>query len=168
MELQIYPAKALLEECPPANLLPQFTDIRAAVVKEMRAIMHQHNGVGLAAPQVGVLTRIFIWNTTGNPSDDQAIVNPELVELSGEEWQDEGCLSLPKVAVSVKRATSSKLVGYTVDGHQIHYAGNRALTRIWQHELDHLNGVLMIDDMSRNDTIANKKQLRKLLKNAIG
>jgi len=106
--------------------------------------------------------RLFVCNPTGEPSDDLVCINPRFAELSGAEEKPEGCLSIPDVTVSMRRATHAELQAMDPDGRSFAVTGNELLARIWQHEVDHLDGRLIIDNMSETDEIANRKALKQL------
>lgn len=161
LKLVYYPDPRLLNVCKEAH--SQSMKDRANIIAGMWAIM-KNNGVGLAANQVGLNMRMFIWNEQGNP---QGIWNPILSCVSGSAFEKEGCLSIPKVNVTMERGTSSVLNGEGMNGLPLQFIGGLLLTRIWQHEIDHLDGKLIIDNMNNNETIANKKVLKRLLKNAV-
>ena len=164
MKLQLYPAPVLLQKC---NIIPLSKKERStlrAIIQEMYYIMRKYGGVGLAAPQIGISSRLFVWNHTGKPSDNCAIINPILLDCNGQQQHDEQCISLPGVTVSMKRATSSKLIGLAPNGIAVEYIGDELLTRIWSHEIDHLDGKLIIDSMTHAEHQANKTALQKLLK----
>lgn len=133
-------------------------DLAAKMVKIMREL----KGVGLAAPQVGLALRMFVMNHTGEPEDDLVMINPQLTELEGSVDDEEGCLSLPGVTVTMKRAKRCVLVARTLAGETAEYEGEDLVARIWQHEIDHLDGVLIIDRMGPSDRIANKKAIQTL------
>jgi len=126
--------------------------------------MTENKGVGLAATQVGLKIRMFVWKQYGV---NRAIWNPTLSQTKGSMESIEGCLSLPKVSVTLQRATSCVLRGTGVDGLQFELRGTEDTTRIWQHEIDHLDGKLIIDNMNRNETISNKKALKRLRKKTV-
>jgi peptide deformylase len=128
----------------------------------MIELMHEHNGVGLAGPQVGICRRIFVANPTGEPENDCVYINPELSDLTGMVESDEGCLSIPEVRVNLKRAKRCRVRAMDATGAPIDITAEDLLSRIVQHETDHLNGRLIIDAMDSTDKIANKKQLAQL------
>jgi len=128
---------------------------------EMFRILERHNGVGLAAPQVGMNVRMFAWKEHGFC---QIIWNPVLKSVSGQQPSIEGCLSLPGVSVTMTRGTSSILTGIGINNLPIQFIGDTHTTRIWQHEIDHLDGKLIIDNMTKEETSLNKCTLRRLLK----
>jgi peptide deformylase len=128
---------------------------------EMFRILDRHNGAGLSAPQVGMNVRMFAWKENGFC---QIIWNPVLISVSGQQQSVEGCLSLPGVTVTMTRGTSSILKGIGINNLPIQFIGDAHTTRIWQHEIDHLDGKLIIDNMTKEETGVNKGTLRRLLK----
>ena len=103
---------------------------------------------------------MFVMNATGEPGDDRIIVNPELSELDGSESSEEGCLSLPELRVQIDRAIYARLRGFDVHGEPIDVSAEGYIARIWQHEFDHLNGIMLIDRMG----MVNRALHRGLLK----
>jgi peptide deformylase len=146
-----------------AHDVETFDDDLRRLVDRMTVLMHEAQGVGLAATQVGVLRRLFIFE----PDEDgpRAIVNPVIVER-GEETlaDDEGCLSLQGVRVPVERATSIVLEGKDPNGDDVRYELDAYGSRIAQHELDHLDGVMIID---RTDDEHRKEALATLRPRAV-
>jgi peptide deformylase len=140
----------------------RFDDELESLAARMLALMRQNEGVGLAAPQVGVLLRMFVCNPTGDPKDDHVYVNPKLTDFSGQGDREEGCLSIPDVNVNVRRPQSCKMHAFDVKGRPLEEEAANLLARCWQHECDHLEGRLIIDRMSESDKIANRKVLRQL------
>jgi peptide deformylase len=138
-----------------AREVEAFDDDLERLVERMTALMHEANGVGLAATQVGVLRRVFVF-TDGD--EDRVLVNPAIRSSSKEtEVDDEGCLSLRGVLVPVERPTTVTIEGVDVKGEPISFELERPSSRIVQHELDHLDGVLIIDrtdDESRRAALA--------------
>jgi peptide deformylase len=125
------------------------------LVERMTALMHEANGVGLAATQVGVLRRLFVFVDEG---EDRVVVNPRITKSSGEaEVDDEGCLSLRDVLVPVERPARVTIEGVDVKGEPVQLELEAPSSRVVQHELDHLDGVLIIDrtdDESRRAALA--------------
>jgi peptide deformylase len=103
------------------------------------------SGIGLAAPQIGVQKQIFVWDMDDQP---MAIFNPEIVESSGEWVYDEGCLSIPGLYVEMLRPNHVLMRGVDLDGNTIEVEASELAGRLFQHEIDHLNGVLMFDRMT--------------------
>ena len=146
-----------------AHPVEEFDDDLRRLVERMTVLMHEAQGVGLAATQVGVLRRLFVFE----PDEDgpRAIINPVIVER-GEETltDDEGCLSLQGVRVPVERATSVVLEGKDQNGDEVRYEFDPYASRIVQHELDHLDGVMIID---RTDDEHRKEALATLRPRAV-
>ncbi|HEY5295025.1 MAG TPA: peptide deformylase [Gaiellaceae bacterium] len=139
-----------------AREVTEFDDDLRRLVDRMIALMHDAQGVGLAATQVGVLRRVFVFEP-----DDQgprAIVNPVAVSRGGEpETDDEGCLSLQGVRVPVERATEFVLEGKDPNGDDVRHDLTGYAARVAQHEFDHLDGVMIIDrtdDEHRREALA--------------
>jgi peptide deformylase len=126
--------------------------------------MYGAEGIGLAAPQVGVSKRLFVMDV-GNPeTQPRAVVNPVIVERSGSERGDEGCLSLPGLFGAVDRSLAIVMEGQDLDGEPIRIEASDLLSRCIQHELDHVDGILFIDRLSpiKRKLLLNKwKKLRK-------
>ena len=140
-QIRQYPDAALKMQARPVEA---FDEQLVKLADRMKQLMHDANGIGLAATQVGVLQRLFVFQP--EESDAVAVVNPELVEVSDEtEIGDEGCLSIQGVTVPVERAVRVTLVGKDERGQDVRYELDGYEARCAQHESDHLDGVLMID-----------------------
>ncbi len=113
------------------------------LVEDMFETMYDANGVGLAAPQVGILKRIFVIDVTGE--DPMVFINPEILETSGEQTGYEGCLSVPGKSGIVTRANYVKAKATDLDGNEFIIEGEELLARAIQHENDHLNGNMYVD-----------------------
>lgn len=159
LQIVCYPDPVLRKVCRPVEA---FDADLAALAGRMLELMRAEQGVGLAAPQVGLPLRLFVCNVTGDLKDDMILVNPEIRETFGDAESQEGCLSIPDVTVTVRRAQRCRIVASDLTGRPIEADGADLLARCWQHELDHLNGRLIIDVMSETDRIANRKTLREL------
>ena len=128
----------------PARPVEEFDDDLRRLVTRMKELMQDANGVGLAATQVGVVRRVFVFA----PDDERvlAVVNPELPQRGDEsDVDDEGCLSIQGVTVPVERSTAVRLEGKDEEGNDVAYDLDGMAARIVQHELDHLDGTLMLD-----------------------
>ena len=138
-----------------AREVEAFDDDLGRLVERMTELMHEANGVGLAATQVGVLRRLFVFVEEG---EDRVIVNPMITKRSkNAEIDDEGCLSLHEVLVPVERAESVTIEGVDTKGEPVTFELELPASRVVQHELDHLDGVLIIDrtdDESRRAALA--------------
>jgi peptide deformylase len=124
------------------------------------ALDESENGIALAAPQVGIQKQIFVWDL-----DDErhVIFNPEIVESDGEWVYDEGCLSIPGLYVELVRPKTVLMRGIDIDGDVVEREADELEARMYQHELDHLHGVLMFDRMTpeqRKEAIAEYKRLQ--------
>jgi len=159
LRIVFYPDPVLKMKCAP---ITEFSPALAEFAQRMLDLMHDAPGVGLAAPQVGVPIRLFVCNPTGEPQDDAVYVNPVLKDLEGSEDAEEGCLSLPAVSVTMRRAKKAVMQAVDLEGQVIEQAGEDLLPRIWQHEVDHLDGRLIIDNMSTSDDITNRRLLKQL------
>jgi peptide deformylase len=140
-----YPEPVLRER---AKAISKIDDQVRAVATRMIELMQGVKGVGLAAPQVGLGWRMFVTDVPdeGGP---KVYINPKLTNLGKEQdTYEEGCLSLPGIHVDVKRPTSATIHAQDLDGHEIVVSSETFAARVWQHELDHLNGVLIIDALS--------------------
>lgn len=118
------------------------------------------NGIALAAPQIGVQKQIFVWDLD---DERQVIFNPEIVESDGEWAYDEGCLSIPGLYVEILRPKTVLMRGIDIDGNVVEREADELEARMYQHELDHLHGVLMFDRMTseqRKEAIGEYKRLQ--------
>lgn len=140
-----------------AREVESFDDDLRRLVERMTVLMHEANGVGLAATQVGVLRRVFVFTDDG---EDRVLVNPVITRRSSEtDADDEGCLSLREVLVPVERFSTVTIEGVDTSGERLELELGLPSSRIVQHELDHLDGVLIID---RTDDESRRAALAKL------
>ncbi len=130
-------------------------------VKDMAEIMYEGRGVGLAAPQVGVLKRIIVFDP-GNGL--MCLINPEITWTRGREVMPEGCLSFPGVELEVKRHREIAVRALDLDGKSVEFKARDITARIIQHEVDHLDGVLIVDRVSRKKLKPIKEKLEELKK----
>jgi peptide deformylase len=159
LKLTFWPDPRLKKVCDP---VAAFDDKIAGVAAEMLALMRDAKGVGLAAPQVALNLRLFVMNHDGEPANDRVYVNPVLSEGDGDEVAEEGCLSLPKIYTDVLRFKTIRLRGFDLQGNPIDEVQTGYIARIWQHETDHLNGILLTDRMGAVSKMTNRKLLRGL------
>ncbi len=133
-----------------------------AEVERMIAIMRDGMGVGLAATQLGVLRRLLVFQT-GPDGEPTALVNPVVEWLSEAELSiaEEGCLSLPRVSVDVERPLHARIAGRDVEGEPIEIEASGLEARVLQHEIDHLDGVLILDRTSRDQRKGALRALRE-------
>ena len=130
----------------------------ARLAEDMLATMYEAPGLGLAAPQVGVEKRLFVYDVGDGP---QIVVNPRVVETRGEWVYDEGCLSIPGLAFELLRPKEVHLTGYDLDGNELSIEADELLARCFLHELDHLDGVLFIERLDDDDRKAAMKIIRE-------
>ena len=142
-----------------AHEVTEFDRSLRKLAKRMIRIMHDAPGVGLAAPQVGVLQRLLVYDVDDDP---QVLVNPVLDEFSEEtEESDEGCLSVPGVTMPVERPLSLRVRGFDGSGDPVDFRAEGFEARVIQHENDHLDGVLIVDRTSRSARAAALRALRE-------
>ena len=138
----------------------EITDIDHKVVRlaeEMIETMHDAPGVGLAAPQVGIERRIFVYDVGEGA---RTVINPEIVESSGEWEYEEGCLSVPELHWPIIRPKQVHLIGLDLEGNELSVEADELLARVFQHELDHLNGILLLERLEADQ----RKQAMRVLR----
>ena len=139
-----------------------FDDALDKLVEDMVETMYDAPGVGLAAPQIGVSKRVCVFDAGEGV---EVLINPEIVETSGEWTFDEGCLSVPGYFWPITRPSFARARGFGLDGDPVEFAGEELLGRVLQHEIDHLNGMLLIERLDRR---TRKAALRDLRNDALG
>ncbi|MCH2633909.1 MAG: peptide deformylase [Acidimicrobiales bacterium] len=128
------------------------------IVEDMTPAMYEAEGIGLAAPQVGIQKRLFVYDIGEGA---QVLVNPEIIE-SRDEWSFvEGCLSVPGLSFEIVRPKEVHLVGRDLDGNEVSLEADELLARLFQHELDHLDGVLLVDHLERDERKAAMRLWRE-------
>ncbi|HET9611005.1 MAG TPA: peptide deformylase [Acidimicrobiales bacterium] len=143
----------------------EVTDIDGRLVKladDMIVTMYEAPGVGLAAPQVGVEKRLFVYDVGEGA---KTLVNPEIVESDGEWAFEEGCLSVPGLSWEIVRPKQVHLRGVDLDGSEVSIEADELLARCFQHELDHLDGILVLE---RLDPDTRKQALKTIRELGIG
>ncbi len=170
MEVVLYPDPRLLRRTEPLPALDgdARADLRAdlrAKVAEMLKLMYADQGVGLAAPQVGWSVRLFVMNPSGDaahPELERVIVNPRIVKKAGRVRGEEGCLSFPEIYIEVDRAKHVVIQWTDLDGQPHEESWSDWPARIFQHEFDHLENVLLVHRMSAADRIQHADALDEL------
>jgi peptide deformylase len=163
LEIKKYPDQVLKKLAAPVRDLDGALQ---SLIDSMIETMYAAPGIGLAAPQVDVSKRLLIVDVSLREGEEAPLiilVNPEVVQTDGDIESEEGCLSLPGIVTSVKRADKVLVRGYDREGNQIEIEGEGLLSRVLQHEIDHLNGTLLIDRMSPIKREFYKKRLKKNL-----
>lgn len=137
------------------------------LVEDMFESMYEAQGIGLAAPQINIAKRLCIIDLSfkKNPAEKIVLINPEIIEKEGKQYEEEGCLSLPEIREKVNRAFQVKVRAQDVEGKWFEIEGTELLSRAFQHEIDHLNGVLFIDHLSRLKRDLVLRRIRKMQKN---
>ncbi len=165
LEIRLYGDTTLRER---ATSIERITDVERQLAQDMLETMYANRGVGLAAPQVGVLKRLIVVDV--EPDDDTCspivLINPTLVHQEGEISGEEGCLSFPELRADVTRATHVVVEGLDVTGQPAQVDGTELLARALQHEIEHLDGILFIDHFSRLKRKLLKNQLNKIKQNS--
>ena len=132
------------------------------LVDDMLETMYDAPGVGLAATQIGVSLRVIVFDIGDGPHH---MINPEMLETSGSWTFDEGCLSVPDRYFSIKRSGFARARGLDVAGKEIEYAGDELMGRVLQHEIDHVDGLLLLEHLPRR---LRKQTLKELREEALG
>jgi len=157
--IRTYPDPVLRSPAVPVARID--ADIRR-LVSDMVETMHGAPGVGLAAPQIGVALRVVVFDIGEGPHH---LINPVLVETGGSWSFDEGCLSVPDRYWAVKRPAFARARGLDLDGNEVEYAGEELLGRVLQHEIDHIEGTIILDRLPRR---VRKQALKELREEAMG
>jgi len=162
LTIRTYPDEILKQKC---EELPQVGDVEKKLAADMIETMFENKGVGLAAPQVGVLRQIIVCAPKGTPEETHVFYNPVITERSGEATDSEGCLSLPCASGDVTRAKKITVKALDRDGQPVTFEARDFFARIIQHEIDHLSGILFIDHLGfvdRKDAIDCAIRVKKL------
>jgi peptide deformylase len=178
LHIRTYPDPVLRKVALP---VPEVNDEVRAVVKKMVQIMREEHGIGLAAPQVGLSWRLFIADVPAKEAHDGdapeaspyptttdglvAYINPVITQISPPppiEPGEEGCLSLPEIRGQVQRPPTVTITYATIEGERKTETATGLLARCWQHETDHLDGVLIIDKFTPMSRLKNKFKVRQL------
>jgi len=161
MKIVQYPHPALRYNCRPLTAID--AKVRQAA-DEMLELMYDAKGLGLAAPQVALPYRLIVLNLSDNHEERGggcAYVNPVVLERKGSVEDEEGCLSFPGLYAKVRRAKSVKVQAYNLNGEAIEVSATDLPARVWQHEIDHLDGVLFIDKMGPIAKLASRSALKE-------
>ena len=136
------------------------------LVADMFETMYAANGVGLAAPQIGISKRLCVIDVSvgEKPESKLALVNPEIVSTEGKQAQEEGCLSLPEFRADTARPMRATIRAQDIRGQEFTSSGEGLLARAFCHEIDHLNGVLFIQHLSMLKRDSIKRKVRKMVK----
>ncbi len=136
----------------------------ARLADDMIVTLHDAAGLGLAAPQVGVQRRMFVYDLH-NDEGPKVIINPTISESRGEWTYEEGCLSVPGLSWEIVRPKEVHLTGYDLDGNEVSIEADELMARLFQHELDHLDGVLLLERLDPDTRKKAMKTLREITMN---
>ena len=134
------------------------------LAEDMLETMYEAPGVGLASPQIGVQKRMFVYDINDGKGGF-TVVNPRIVERSGEWDYEEGCLSVPGLSWPIIRSARVRLTGWDLDGRELDIEADELLARVFQHETDHLDGMLLIERLDKGQ---RRQALRTLRNRDIG
>ena len=150
----------------PAEPVTVFDAELRKLVDDMFTSMYDAQGIGLAAPQIGISKRLTVIDLSfqKKPEDKIVLINPEVIEIRGKQVEEEGCLSLPEIRDRVVRAAEVKVRAQNAEGKPIEVEGTELLARAMQHEIDHLDGILFIFRLSRLKRDLQLRKIRKLQK----
>ena len=160
LKIKTYPDKILKEKTAPVT---EFDNALQKLIDDMIETMYAAFGVGLAANQVGETKRVLVIDVSGKEAAIplMVLINPEIISMEGAMENEEGCLSLPGYTTVVKRAEKVKVTGLDRKGKPVEIEGSGLLSRALQHEIDHLNGKLLIDRIGRIKREFFKRRHRK-------
>jgi len=156
-----YPDPELKKKSAPVTVI---NDKTRELVRDMAETMYDAPGVGLAAPQIGVHQRIVIIDVSGKEEEPELIIaiNPVIIHAEGESYEEEGCLSVPKYAANVRRHLMVVVKALNLDGEELTYKSDGLLAVAFQHEIDHLDGILFIDHISPLKREIFRRKYRRL------
>jgi len=146
-DILVYPDDRLITPCKPVSF---FDEDLHKLVEDLFQTLYANDGVGLAAPQVGELQKVFVMDVRKGkkPHNPMSFVNPEILVMTGSAVDEEGCLSMPNLFLQIQRSTFVHYSAYTLDGQRITGSLRDIEARVVQHEVDHLNGRLFIERAS--------------------
>jgi peptide deformylase len=156
-----YPEPVLSQ---PGEPVTEFNDELKKLVEDMFETMYASQGIGLAAPQVAVSKRVTVIDLSQGKDPEQklVLVNPEIIFREGKQYEEEGCLSFPEIREKVQRASTVKVRAQDLNGKWFEMDGEELLSRAFQHEIDHLDGMLFIFRMSSLKRDLVLRRIRKM------
>jgi peptide deformylase len=161
MKIVFYPHPALRHPAKPLAAIDKQVHLDAG---RMLELMYEHKGLGLAANQVFLPYRIVVLNPTGDPQQrdkEEVLLNPVVLERKGTIEGEEGCLSFPGLFQKIRRAKTVRVQAYNLRGEVIDKSVSDLESRLWQHEVDHLDGILFIDKMGTIARLASRNTLKE-------
>lgn len=162
-EIVKYPDPVLQRE---GDIVTEFDKELETLVDDMWESMYAAKGIGLAAPQIGVSKRVTVIDVSfgQKPEDKIVLINPEIVVREGKQYEEEGCLSLPDIREKVSRSAAVRVRAQNVKGEWFEIDGEELLSRAFQHEIDHLHGILFFQRVSALKRDLLLRKIRKLQK----
>jgi peptide deformylase len=159
MKIVNYPHPALRHVAVPLKAIDKKVHL---YIGEMLDLMYEGKGLGLAGPQVALPYQVFVMNLeTPDRTKEKAYINPLIIERKGSVEGEEGCLSFPGLFQKVRRAKTIRFQAYNLKGEMVEDTVSELEARVWQHEVDHLHGVLFIDKMGAIAKMASRGDLKK-------
>jgi len=159
LRVLVYPDKRLRQNADELSQIDGFLD---EMSERMSQLMLADQGIGLAATQVGWAVRFIVINPTLEEGKHQTLINPVIVERDGRVVEEEGCLSVPGVRAKVKRADYVRVRAQTLQGDDVEIEGEGLKARLLQHEIDHLEGRLFVDNVGPASRVIVKRRLKEL------
>jgi peptide deformylase len=161
-----YPEPVLQQ---PGEPVTEFNAELRKFAADMFETMYASQGIGLAAQQVGVAKRLAVIDLScgKNPDEKIVLVNPEIIQREGKQYEEEGCLSFPEIREKVQRALTVRVRAQDLDGKWFELDGDELLSRCFQHEIDHLDGMLFIFRMSALKRDLVQRKIRKMQREGI-
>jgi peptide deformylase len=162
-ELRIlsYPDPALGETAQPVEKVDDLVRARA---KRMVELMKEAKGIGLSATQIGWPVRLCVLALDKDAKKVEAFINPQILGRLGQQNEEEGCLSVPHIRAHIKRSSRVKVKATTLEGKEVEMEAEGLLARAWEHEIDHLEGRLIVQRMTTATRLANRRKLEELEK----
>jgi peptide deformylase len=146
-----------------AEEIREIDDSVRELVRDLARLLREHRGAGIAAPQAGASVRLFLVAGATPEDPPQVFINPRLHDFGRESAAAvEGCLSLPEIEGQVTRPTALSVTAQDLEGREFTLTSNEFPARVWQHEIDHLDGVLIIDRMRSIDRLAHRRAIKAL------
>lgn len=160
LQIVRYPHPVLARKAAPVGDVDEQVRLLAARMIES---MYEAEGVGLAAPQIGESIRLFVADPRESETPEPTVFIDPVLELSGELLPfEEGCLSIPDIRVTVRRPAVVQITATNLDGERFTLENDDFAARVWQHEFDHLDGVLIVDRMSPRDRLVHRRALKEM------
>jgi peptide deformylase len=159
MKILLYPDPALRKKAEPIR---EITEEVRQKAEEMVELMYEAEGIGLAATQVGWPVKLLVKDAPAESTGGRIFINPVITHREGETLEEEGCLSLPGVFGKIPRAERVAVVAYNLQGERLEIDAEGVAARVWQHEIDHFSGILILDKMTPASSMASSRRLKEM------